>query len=121
GNKRIKTITPAEIERFKQKRLNEPVKTRKKNDKGNLEATERPRAIAGVNRELALLRTMLNDAVYNGLLNRSPFLNAKGLVSLADEVKRERVLTFEEENRLLEACNEFITLEYERNGKKIRA
>ncbi|MCA1623847.1 MAG: site-specific integrase [Acidobacteria bacterium] len=121
GNKRIKTITPAEIEKFKQKRLNEPVKTRKKNDKGNLEATERPRAIAGVNRELALLRTMLNDAVYNGLLNRSPFLNAKGLVSLADEVKRERVLTFEEENRLLEACNEFITLEYERNGKKIRA
>jgi hypothetical protein len=67
-----------------------------------------------------LLRTILNDAVYNGWLNRSPFLNAKGLVSLADEVKRERVLTFEEENRLLEACNEFITLDYECYGKKLR-
>jgi integrase len=64
---------------------------------------------------------MLNDAVYNGWLVRSPFLNAKGLVSLADEVKRERVLTFEEENRLLNACSEFITLTYERSGKKITA
>ncbi len=54
-------------------------------------------------------------------INRSPFLNAKGIISLADEVKRERVLTFEEENRLLQACSEFITLEYERNGKKIKA
>ncbi len=121
GNKRIKDITPAEIERFKQKRLDEPVKTEKKNDKGKLKTVERPRAIASVNRELALLRTMLNDAVYNGWLNRSPFLNAKGIISLADEVKRERVLTFEEENRLLQACSEFITLEYERNGKKIKA
>lgn len=121
GNKRIRDITPAEIERFKQKRLDAPIKTEKKNDKGKLEMVERPRAIASVNRELALLRTMLNDAVYNGWLNRSPFLNAKGLVSLADEVKRERVLTFDEENRLLQACGEFVTLEYERNGKKITA
>ncbi len=121
GNKRIRDITPAEIERFKQKRLDNPVKIEKRNSKGELETVERPRAIASVNRELALLRTMLNDAVYNGWLNRSPFLNAKGLVSLADEVKRERVLTIEEENRLLEVCNEFITLEYERNGKKIKA
>lgn len=121
GNKRIKDIKPADIEKFKQKRLDEPVKTEKKNDKGKMETIERPRAIASVNRELALLRTMLNDAVYNGWLNRSPFLNAKGLVSLADEVKRERVLTFEEENRLLNACNEFVMLNYERNGKKIKA
>jgi len=121
GNKRIKDITPADIERFKQKRLDEPIKTERKNEKGKLETVERPRAIASVNRELALFRAMLNDAVYNGWLNRSPFLNAKGLVSLADEVKRERVLTFDEENRLLEACKEFITLEYERNGKRIKA
>ncbi len=121
GNKKIRDITPSEIERFKQKRLDEPVKTKKKNSEGKLETVERPRAIASVNRELALLRTMLNDAVYNGWLNRSPFLNAKGLVSLADEVKRERILTFDEEKRLLEACNEFVNLEYERNGKKIKA
>jgi len=121
GTKRIKEIKPADIERFKQKRLDDPIKTEKKNEKGVKETIERPRAIASVNRELALLRAMLNDAVYNGWLVRSPFLNAKGLVSLADEVKRERVLTFEEENRLLNACSEFITLTYERSGKKITA
>jgi integrase len=121
GNKRIKDITPSDIEKFKQKRLDQPIKTERKNNKGEMETFERPRAIASVNRELALLRTMLNDAVYNGWLIRSPFLNAKGLVSLSDETKRERVLTSDEEERLLRACSEFITLEYERNGKKIRA
>ena len=121
GNKRIKEITPADIERFKQKRLDDPVKTKKKNAEGKLETVERPRAIASVNRELALLRTMLNDAVYNGWINRSPFLNAKGLVSLADETKRERVLTFDEENSLLKVCEEYFTLTYERNGKEITA
>ncbi len=121
GTKRVKEITRADIEKYKQKRLDAPVKIARKNDKGEKEIVERPRAIASVNRELALLRTILNDAVENGWLNRSPFLNAKGLVSLADEVKRERILTFEEESRLLEACNEYITLNYERNGKKITA
>ncbi len=113
GNKRISDITPAEIEHFKQKRFDTPITSTKKG-----ETTERPRAIASVNRELALLRSMLNDAIYNGWLTRSPFLNAK-LLSLSDEVRRERVLSFDEENRLLGACDEIITLNYERNGKSI--
>lgn len=121
GNKKIRDINPAMIERFKQTRLDEPVKIKKKNEKGEFETIERARAIASVNRELALLRTILNDAVFNGLLTRSPFLNAKGLVSLADEVKRERVLTIAEEKRLLDACEEYIHLTYERNGKTITA
>jgi integrase len=115
GNKLIKEITPSEIERFKQKRFDTPITSTKKG-----ETTERPRAIASVNRELALLRTMLNDAISNGLLTRSPFLNTK-LLSLSDEVKRERVLSFAEEGRLLSACDEIMTLTYERNGKKITA
>ncbi|MBS1794118.1 MAG: site-specific integrase [Acidobacteria bacterium] len=121
GNKRIKDITPADVERFKQKRLDEPVKIQKKDEKGEKKIVERPRAIASVNRELALLRTMLNDAIYNGWLGRSPFLNAKGIISLADETKRERILTHDEESRLLQVCGEYITLTYERNGKKITA
>jgi integrase len=121
GNKKIKEITPSMIEKFKQKRLDTAVKSTKKNKNGETEKSERPRAIASVNRELALLRAMLNDAIYNGWLARSPFLNAKGLVSLADETKRERILTFDEERRLIEACNEFVMLEYERSGKKITA
>ncbi|MBX7172777.1 MAG: site-specific integrase [Pyrinomonadaceae bacterium] len=121
GNRRIKDISPATLESFKQKRLAEPVIIKKKVAKGKIELVERHRAIASVNRELALLRTMLNDAVYNGWLDRSPFLNAKGVVSVADEVKRERILTFEEERRLLDACNAITTLKYQKNGKEVIA
>jgi integrase len=121
GSRKIKDITPAEVEKFKQHRLDEPIITKKKDKKGVLKATARPRAIASVNRELALLRTILNDAVSNGWLNRSPFLGIKGLVSLADEVQRERVLLMEEEQRLLEACSEIIPLVYKRGDKQITA
>ena len=121
GNKRIKDITPSEIEKFKQKRLDQAVIIEKKSRNGEIESVERQRSIASVNRELALLRVMLNDAVYNGLLSYSPFQRAKGLISLSDETKRERVLTFEEEKKLLQVCNENIRFEYERNGRKIEA
>jgi integrase len=119
GSKRIKSITPSDIEVFKQKRLDKPIKFKQKNEEGKIVELERQRAIAGVNRELALLRTILNDAVYNGWLIRSPFLNAKGLVSLADENKRERVLSFDEEKRLLITCLADLPRTYKRKGKEI--
>lgn len=121
GGRRIKEITLSEVERYKQSRLDEPVRIRKRIKKGQYTIVERPRSIAGVNRELALLRAILNYAVSNGWLLRSPFLHAKGLVSLADETRRERVLTVEEELRLLDACSETTILKYERNGKQISA
>lgn len=119
GARKIKNITPSDIERFKQNRLDEPIIFKKKNEEGKLVSISRQRAMASVNRELALLRSILNDAVYNGWLIRSPFLNAKGLVSLADENKRERVLTFDEEKRLLIACVADMPRTYPRNGKEI--
>lgn len=119
GTKKIKNITPSDLEFFKQNRLDAPIEFKKKNEEGKLVKVKRERSIAGVNRELALLRTILNDAVYNGWLIRSPFLNAKGLVSLADENKRERVLSFDEEKRLLIACVADMPRTYPRNGKEI--
>ncbi|CAN5225012.1 hypothetical protein BH10ACI1_BH10ACI1_31700 [soil metagenome] len=119
GTKRIKNITPSDIEVFKQNRLDEPIFFKQKNEAGEIVKCERQRSIAGVNRELALLRTIFNDAVYNGWLIRSPFLNAKGLVSLADENKRERVLSIEEERRLLNACVTDLVRKYKRNEKEI--
>ena len=91
----------------------------KKDEKGILQPISRPRAIASVNRELALLRAILNDAVGNGWLIRSPFLNVKGLISLSDEVKRERVLTFDEESRLLGVCSNQVSYKYQINGKEV--
>ncbi len=119
GTKRIKDITPSDIEKFKQKRLDKDIVTMKKDEKGILQPISRPRAIASVNRELALLRAILNDAVGNGWLIRSPFLNVKGLISLSDEVKRERVLTFDEESRLLGVCSNQVSYKYQINGKEV--
>ncbi len=64
------------------------------------------RSIATVNRELALLRRMFNVAQREGWLTHNPFAMGQLLVSVADEKKRERILTREEETRLLEACSD---------------
>ena len=92
GSKLIRNITHNNIEEFKTKRL----KT----------VTARgERSIADVNRTLELMRTILRFAVRQGWLAHSPFEMGNPLISKSDEVKRERVLSFDEERRLLLACN----------------
>jgi integrase len=68
---------------------------------------ERVRMVATVNRELALLRSILNFGVQNDWLIKNPFSQAPGLVSLSAEVERERVLSFAEESRLLAVCTDY--------------
>ena len=51
-----------------------------------------------------MLRRMLNVAQREGWILRSPFVAGDSLISLADENKRERILTREEEIKLLAAC-----------------
>jgi integrase len=91
GNKRIKSIKHSDIEQYKLMRLEVPT------NRGQ-------RQIAGVNRELELLRAMFRFAIREGWLIHSPFEMGDPLISKADEVRRERVLSFEEEKRLLDAC-----------------
>jgi integrase len=91
GNKRIKSIKHSDIEQYKLMRLEIPT------NRGQ-------RQIAGVNRELELLRAMFRFAIREGWLIHSPFEMGDPLISKADEVKRERTLSFEEEKRLLDAC-----------------
>src|SRR5262249_35160164 len=62
------------------------------------------RSVSSVNRELSLLRSIFNYARRCGYLTRSPFEMGEGLISLADETKRDRILTPEEEKRLLDQC-----------------
>lgn len=107
GNRRIKSIKHSEIEQYKLMRLE--TKTRRKQQ----------RQIASVNRELEVLRAMLRFAIREGWLIRSPFEMGDSLVSKADEVKRERTLSFEEERRLLESCGERIVIYKCRRGTKI--
>lgn len=92
GDKRIRAITHNDIERFRLARL----KTTTVRGKG--------RSIASVNRELEILRAALRFAVRSGWLIKSPFEMGSSLISKAAEVHRERVLSREEEERLLMAC-----------------
>lgn len=62
------------------------------------------RSISTVNREMAYLRRMLNIAERNGWINKNPFKCGDSLINVADERKRERILTKDEELRLLAQC-----------------
>lgn len=117
GKKRIRLIKTSDIKNYKDRRLSTPVeievneKTKVLDEKTGKEKTvvkkvilSRPRKIASVNRELELLRAILNYAVQNECLIKNPFMLAKGMISKAAEVQRERVLSFDEEQRLLAVC-----------------
>jgi integrase len=97
SNKPIRSISYGDLWRFKLLRLRTPTKR----DKG-----KGTRAIASVHRELALLRRMLNIAVREQWLIKNPFSLGESLISPADEKKRERILTRDEELRLLNACDQ---------------
>jgi integrase len=95
GPKKLRDITASKIEQFRQARLATPVR--------GIDGKER--SIANVNRTLATLRSMLRFAVGEGWIDRSPFeMSPTPLISQADEVKRTRVLSRDEEQRLLEVC-----------------
>jgi integrase len=89
----LRSITVGKIEQFKQHRLSIPSKR------------GRDRSITSVNRELEFLRTMLQFAVCEGWIDKNPFgLSSTPLISRADEQKRTRILSREEERRILEVC-----------------
>ncbi|HWN08259.1 MAG TPA: tyrosine-type recombinase/integrase [Pyrinomonadaceae bacterium] len=129
-NRRLRSVTYADLLRFRAERLRTPTRGDKARyitqyQKAVIDETALPvkistRAIASVNRELALLRKMFNVALQEGWILKNPFHMGESLISAADERKRERILTREEEERLLAACGER-TVVYMRNGKQITA
>ena len=92
ADKKIRLIKASDLEKYKHKRLSTPT------SRGTF------LKIATVNRELELLRAILNFAIQNEWLIRNPFVLAKGLISKAAEVERDRILSFGEEERLLAVC-----------------
>jgi integrase len=65
---------------------------------------KRPPTIATMNRELGILRRMFNVALREGWITKSPFNAGESLISPASERRRERILTLDDERRLLNAC-----------------
>lgn len=92
GKKLVQSIRHSQLEDFRENRLN--TKTRYGKD----------RTAAGVHRELQLMRAILNHAVREGYLQRNPFTSGESLIRHSEETKRERILSLEEEQRLLLAC-----------------
>jgi integrase len=92
GDRRIRAITHSDIEAFKLARLKV------------LTIRGTTRSIASVNRELEILRAILNFALRQDWISKNPFNSGASLISKADETHRERLMTFEEEKKLLAAC-----------------
>lgn len=94
NKKLVREISHGDILRFKNTRLDTPVR-----DNGQ-------RAIATVNRELTVLQRIFTVAFREGWINRHPFTGGGDtLISSSDERKRERILSRDEELRLLDACD----------------
>jgi integrase len=91
--KLIRNIKTSDIESYKQSRL-KTVTMRGSTMK-----------VATINRELSLLRTMLNFALQNEWIIKNPFILSKGVISMSAEVERDRILSFDEEKRLLAVCH----------------
>lgn len=117
GRKRLRALTYADLREFRAKRLAAPTRgdvARQNEETEAARAAGAPkgfkaelrctRSIASVNRELALLRRMLNVAVRERWIPANPFGAGEPLISLADEHQRERILTPAEEKALLGAC-----------------
>jgi len=94
GKRQLRGITHSDIRSFRAQRLATRTKAGKQ------------RSVAAVNRELEKLRRLLNIAEREGWILRNPMRSGDSLISVADERKRERIITRDEELRLLSACDD---------------
>jgi integrase len=81
-----------ELRRYKERRLRAKTKD------------DRDRSVSAVNNELRILRRAFGIAVRKGWMPENPFRLGDPLVCAADEVKRERILTRDEEAAILAQC-----------------
>src|SRR5262249_5585834 len=94
GDMHLPALSYSHLEKYRLRRLAEPT------------VHDKQRSITAVNRELEVIRKLLNIAVRERWLNRSPFGDGEPLIVKSHERKRERILSFEEEDRLLSVCVE---------------
>ena len=94
GNRKLQSITYGDIASYKRMRAKQPTHLKQ------------PRSVGTMNRELGILRRIFNIGLAESWIKKNPFQSGEPLISPADENKRERILTIDEERRLLDACNE---------------
>lgn len=111
ARRQVRGIKHSDVEAYKLLRFQTPVTIKRvkvtevQGKKKRIETLEsRPRSVASVNRELERMRAVMRFGQREGWLFKSPFETGATLISKASEVVRDRVLTIEEEARLLAAC-----------------
>lgn len=104
GTRRIKDISSDDISAYRDDRLQTPTKRKQIDSRGK--SAPKRRSIASVQRELSLLRKVLNIARRKRWIPFNPF-DEGGFISNASEVKRTRVIMPDEESRLLLACESY--------------
>ncbi len=109
GTRLIKDLTTESLIDYKLHRL----KTKNKQ-------LDRPVKIATVNRALSAMRKMMRFAFGNGWIFKDIFLNAK-VIDMSSEIERHRILTLDEELRLLNSCSGTREIIYLRKGKEVTA
>jgi integrase len=92
GKMKLSRITYADILDFRNHRLTVPTHYK------------RERNIATMNREISCLRRIFNIAVRQGWIVRNPVTSGEPLIDISAERRRERILTLDEERRLLSVC-----------------
>lgn len=97
GRRIVKTITHDDLDAYRQRRLQTIIEANRRNQGGEMKVTS-------VNRELQLLRAMMNFARRQGWIAVNPFELGDSLISAAQETRRDRVMNAEEEKRLLDVC-----------------
>jgi integrase len=102
GDTPIQSITRADIEEFRFERFKAPVM---RHATSSVIDPNRERTFRSVNYDLQIVRQIFTFAENNNWLITSPHRLFSKLISAADETRRERVLSDEEERRLIEHCS----------------
>ena len=107
GDRSLQSITEQDLIHYRVKRL--------KPDDENIRSVSH----TTVNRELAHFSRIWSEALGLGLVTHQPFANRKKVFRLDREKKRQRILSEDEENRLLIACEGVYKASYVRtiNGE----
>ena len=117
-HKPLAKFTKHDLDRYKIWRLEQGDR---RGVKGRLGLDERePIKLSTVNRGLVVLRHLLIEAHYAGLIAKNVTKGSKAIDADA-ETARNRTLTDAEEMRLLASCNRNRTIEYKREGKTLTA
>jgi integrase len=102
GDFKLFQITPHDIEQFKKAKKDTPVKGPWNEEMKS--HTEKERSDISVNRELEILRHLLNKAIEWGWLDENPFKRFKEPIFFQEKNDRVRFLEEDEIARLLEAA-----------------